>query len=324
MGGLEGRVYRRVQTDLDRWHWENLALPPGIRAGSFRHTEPIEAPVEAVVRLGPAGLEGRLHADPFHQLEDALLSLPGQPRLAVHVDADGTLRAGPEDALATGQFLTSALLNDRQRARRDLYQKLFADPQPRYIAQRRLLFAWAEPLDLHFRLVPGVATRGAALLVVPFQFERTLPGTPVVIPAALVESRRVTEDGRALSVAVEARNVAQLNLRFRLPDAVLPLAIERARLSLELSAPLREVIIRAAAGADTVVLRRRMSPQGTEQIDIDDPRLLQLDDQGTLHVDISIGPPRGRIEGLDTWRLESAGLEIRGKTVPIGRMKDEG
>ena len=29
--GLEGRVHRRVQTDLDRWHWENLELPAGIR-----------------------------------------------------------------------------------------------------------------------------------------------------------------------------------------------------------------------------------------------------------------------------------------------------
>ena len=30
-GGLEGSVFRRVQTDLGRWHWENLRLPAGMR-----------------------------------------------------------------------------------------------------------------------------------------------------------------------------------------------------------------------------------------------------------------------------------------------------
>src|SRR5205823_5271003 len=31
MRGQEGRVVRRVQTDLDHWHWENLDLPAGVR-----------------------------------------------------------------------------------------------------------------------------------------------------------------------------------------------------------------------------------------------------------------------------------------------------
>jgi hypothetical protein len=66
--GLEGRVLRRVQTDFDRWHWENLDLPAGVRTGSFRQTIQVGEPVEAVVRFGPEGAEGRMSPGPFRQL----------------------------------------------------------------------------------------------------------------------------------------------------------------------------------------------------------------------------------------------------------------
>jgi hypothetical protein len=224
------------------------------------------------------------------------------------------LKAGPEDAVAPGQFLTSGLLTDRQRARQDQYQKLFAEPVPRSLANRQLLLAWAEPVDLHFRLVPGAEATGSALLMVPFRFERTPPETPVTIPAALVEARRVSPDGRVLLPPVEARDPARVRLRFRVPESVLPLSIERARLSLGLSAPLREVVLRARVSGDLVELRRWTGPQGTEQLEIDDPRLLRLDDHGAFHVELSFSELRGRTVGQDAWRMESAALEVRGKT----------
>src|SRR5207245_5203585 len=189
--GLEGRVHRRVQTDLDRWHWEGLELPAGVRVAPFRHTVRTGEPVEATIRFGPEGVEGRLTTGPFRGLDDALLTTPGQHALAAHVGDDGTLRAGSGDELPPGQFLVGALLNDRQRARQRLYAKLLAEPQPRYIANRNLLLAWANPVDLHFDLAREPRTTGSALLVVPLQFERTPPATPVVVPAAFVDSRRV-------------------------------------------------------------------------------------------------------------------------------------
>src|SRR5262249_25409174 len=50
---LEGRVHRRVQTDLDRWHWENLGLPAGVQLAPFQYTLRTPNPVEATVRFGP-------------------------------------------------------------------------------------------------------------------------------------------------------------------------------------------------------------------------------------------------------------------------------
>src|SRR5262249_14799940 len=90
LAGLEGRVHWRVQTDLDRWHWDNLELPPGVRAGPFRHTLRTPGPVEATIRFGPNGVEGRVASGPFRELEDALLITPGHPPLAVHLGADGS------------------------------------------------------------------------------------------------------------------------------------------------------------------------------------------------------------------------------------------
>lgn len=310
MSGLEGRVHRRMQTDLDRWHWENLDLPAGVRTGPFRHTSRTREPVEATVRFGPNGLEGRVAAGPFRQLEDALLSTPGQHVMAIRPGPDGSFRAGSEDELPAGQFMVSGLLSDRQRARQRLYEKLLAEPKPRYLANRSLFLAWAEPVDMHFLLAAEARTTGAALLTIPLQFERTPPGTRVTVPGAFMECRRISSDGRALQVATESPLAATMRLRFQIPASVLPLVVERARLTLRLNALGREVVL----GATDVTLRRLTSPLGAQQVDIDDPALLRPDEQGAIFVNVQIGEARSGGGERNLWRIESAGLELRGRT----------
>jgi hypothetical protein len=323
VAGLEGRVHRRVQTDLDRWHWENLELPAGVRVAPFRHTVRTREPVEATVRFGPEGVEGRVALGPFRQFEDALLSTPGSHTLAVRLGADRSFRAGNEDELPAGQLIVGGLLSDRQRARQSLYEKLLAEPQPRYVANRNLLLGWAEPVDLHFTLTPqGAATTGSALLAIPLQFERTPPGTRVTLPAAFVDCRRITADGRPLRPATESRSPTDLRLRFQIPASVRPLVVESARLTVRLSAPSREVVVGAFAGGDAVPVRRLTSPLGIEQVEIDDPRLLRPDEQGALYLSVVVGELQGNAE-QDLWRLESVGLEIRGRTSEAGRGEQE-
>jgi hypothetical protein len=318
LAGLEGRVVRRVQTDLDRWHLENLELPAGVRTAPFRHTLRTREPVEAAVRFGPDGVEGRVSAGPFRQLEDALLSTPGRHAVAVRLGADGSFRAGGEDELPSGQWIAGGLLSDRQRARQGLYEKLLAEPPPRYVANRSLLLAWAEPADMHFTLVPQARMTGEALLTIPLRFERTPRDTRVMVPAAFVDCRRITGDGQPLPAAAESRLATSMRLRFQLPSSVLPAVVEGARLSLKLYAPAREVVVDAFVGGEAVRLRRLTSPMGVEQIEINDPRLLRQDDQGALYVNVKVGEVRGGNPGQDLWRLESAGLEVRGRTAGEG------
>jgi hypothetical protein len=311
---LEGRVHRRVQTDVDRWHLENLELPAGVRLAPFRHTVRTQGPVEATVRFGPEGVEGRVTPGPFGPLEDALLSTPGQHLVAVRLDANGFFRARGEDELHGGPVVVGGLLSDRQRARQRLCEKLLAEPQPSYVAERSLLLAWADPVDMHFTLAPQARTTGEALLAIPLRFEPTPPGRRVTVPAAFVSCRRISSDGRALRPAIDSRLATRLRLRFQLPASVLPLVVERARLTVKLHAPSREVVISAQADGEPVPLRRLTSPLGIEQVDIDDPRLLRLDERGMLSVTVEVGELHGSKAAQDLWRLESTGLEVRGRT----------
>ncbi len=310
---LEGTVLRRVQTDVDRWHWENLELPTGVRLAPFKQTLPIHEPMKAAVRFGPKGMEGHVESGPFHQLEDVLLAAPGRHALPVSINADGSLRPDGADSLESGHLLTSSLLSDSQRYRQSLYEKLFAVPQPRYLASRSMLLAWAEPLDMHFTLVEGARTTGTALLTIPLQFERTPPNTPVVVPGTFVECLKVSGDGRLAQPATAARFPANVKLHFQLPASVLPMTVENARLTVKLQTPLREVVISGFVDGALVPLRRMTSPIGTEKIEITDPRMLQLDPRGALYVNIEVGDARSDVE-QDLWRLEWATLEVHGRT----------
>ena len=75
----------------------------------------------------------------------------------------------------------------------------------------------------------------------------------------------------------------------------------------------REVVVSAASG-DGTAPRRVTSPLGSEPIVIDDARLLQQDEHGVLFVNVAVGELGGGKAGQDLWRLESAGLEVRGRT----------
>lgn len=320
-GGLEGRIRRRLQLDLDRWRWENLELPPGVRTGTFRHTVRTGEPVEATARFGSAGVEGRLQAEGLHDLADLVLCTPGPRNLAVRLGPDGTFRAASTDVLAPGQYLADTLLSDRQRTRQQLYAQFLADPRPQHLVGRTTLLAWAAPLDLGFPPAQDARLTGSALLAVPVRFERTPAGERVTVPGMFVETRRVMESGARVRVPDASSLPARYRLRFQLPATVLPLDVDRARLTLHLNAPTREVVVGGFQGQVPTVLRRLQSPWGPEQVEIDDPRLLALDSEGGLHLSLEIGVgdasvgPNAAANAVP-WSLELLELEVQGKRLP--------
>ena len=220
--GLEGRVHSRVQTDFDRWHWEKLELPAGVRTGAFKYPLPTGEPMGATMRFGAEGVEGKVVAGPFHQIEDALLTTPGPHALPVILGADGSFRAGSDDGFQSGQLIGGGLLSDRQRSRQALYEKLLADPLPRYLSSRSLLMAWADPVDMHFNLTQHAQMTGSALLMIPVQFEQTPPGTQVTLPAAFVDCQKVGIEGRLHPVATESRLRTNVRCAFNCPSRFCP------------------------------------------------------------------------------------------------------
>jgi hypothetical protein len=79
-----------------------------------------------------------------------------------------------------------------------------------------------------------------------------------------------------------------MHLRFQLPPAVLPLQVERARLIVKVSAPSRRVTLSVPVDGGPVELYRAESPLDPIRLDITERRLLRPDEDGGLHLHLSI------------------------------------
>jgi hypothetical protein len=318
MAGIEGQTRRLLLTDSDAWHWENLELPAGERFAPFRCIAPTGEPVAAVARLGPEGLEGKLTAGPFQEIADAVLSTSGGRNLAIRWQPDGSFRAGNQDILPMGQFLAGAVLNDVQQGRQELYRTLLKRPKAGQPESGNVLLAWAKPIDMHFTLAPDARTVGSALLVLPLQLERTSPGTQVTIPGPLIPYRRLLSGG-AVRPLLESDQGIDMELRFQLPAAVLPLQIERARLDAKIDAPSRRITLAGRTETGTVEIQHVESPLDPIHVEIKDERWLHLDEEGGLHLNVTVsGAPNGGAPGQENekWTIEYLELEVTGKTRP--------
>jgi hypothetical protein len=316
MAGVEGKVRRRVQTDMDAWHWEGLNLPAGVRLAPFRRSVPTREPMAAVARLGPDGIEGQWTAAPFKDLADAVLSTPNSRALAVRRRPDGGFRAGPGDVLPVGQYLAGAVLSDEQQRRQKLYREFLKPVKNERPDNRPVLMAWARPIETHFRLASEARETGTALLIVPLRLEPSVPGTQVTIPGPLIPFQRVQPGGPTLKPVLGSRQKVDMELRFQLPAAVLPLEVERARLSLSITAPSRHVTLAGHADGQTIPLHQEDSPLGPLRVEITEKRYLQLDAEGGLHLDLNVSEllqDRARGKQDEEWSIEYLDLEIRGR-----------
>jgi hypothetical protein len=319
MAGLEGQTRRLILTDQGSWHWEDLALPAGERFAPFRYTARTDKPMTAVARLGN-GVEGRLAVEPFHDLADALLCTPSGRNLAVHLEPDGAFHFGSEDVLPSGQFLASAVLDEQRQRRHELYRTFLKRPGVGPLEGRNVLLAWALPIDMHFQFGPEARQVGMALLVLPLRLERTPPGTAVTIPGPFVPYRRIQLDPQTgqeyqTEASVSSTRPADQRLRFQLPAEVLPLRVQRARLTARIRAPGRRVTISGVA-ADKLVERARVdSPHDPITIYLDEEPLLRLDEAGGLRFEVDIGDTgRGGLVD-EKWEIEYLELEVSGQTL---------
>jgi len=316
MEGLEGQTRRLVLADLDAWHWENLALPAGVRLAPFRATVSTQGPIVARARFGPEGIEGRVQAGPFEELEDLLLATPQGRNLAVQLRSDGSFRAGSQDILPQGQFLAGAVFTDRQQRRQELYREFLKPPRAEYLQERNLLLAWAKPIDMHFHVASIARFTGSALLVIPLRFERPSPGERVTIPGPFLSYQRIL-GGASTKPFLSSNQGIDMHLRFQLPIEVLPFQVERAQLLVNINAPSRRVTISGLANDQFVEVHRVDSPLNPIRIDLD-ARFLHLDAEGGLHVNLKVSdaPQEDRERGRrqEKWTIEYLELEVSGHT----------
>jgi hypothetical protein len=319
LAGIEGHNRSLMLTDIDAWHWDNIELPAGVRFAPFRSAVPTGEPVTAAARFGPDGVEGKLTAGLFRDLDDALLSTPNGRNLAVRLRADGAFSAGSPDALTPGQFLAGTVLSDRQQQRQDVYREFLKRPAGGRPEGREVLLVWATPIGVHFTPAPEGRMAGSALLVIPLRLERPAAGERVTIPGAFLPYRQII-DNRPTRPVRELTKSADMHLRFQVPAVALPFKVERARLTARIDAPSRRVTISGRADGGLVELHRVDSPLDPIRVEIAEERLLRLDEEGGLHLNLSLsdvlndgvaglGGPRN----AEKWTIEYLELEVIGR-----------
>ena len=328
MAGLGGTARRMVWTDLDAWHWENLALPSGVRMAPFSYTTEMKLPIRARATFGPQGLAGMLSVGPLEDVGDAIIAAPMERGLAVHLHPDGSFTAGAGDLLAAGHYLGQTVLSDRQRRRQQILQRLLQGGKPPKYPERPMLLAWASPLDVQFLLADDVQRVGGALILIPLELERPQPGTRVMIPSPFLPFQAVPMPDDA-SESVTFSNLdgkwlgpfstaSRVMLRFQCPEELLPLRPQRALISVKLSAPSRKMEILGLEGKRVVPLAESQSPVGRVQFQIDRTDVLQLDPQGGLRLGIRVGAIEGQASTSITragWKIDDVYLEVTAETL---------
>jgi len=325
MTGLGGTARRVVRTDLDAWHWERLALPNGVRTAPFEYATRTDRGIEARAAFGPRGLAGEFNGGPFEELADTIIAAPSRINLAVALDAQGGFVAGADDVLATGEFVVATLLSDEQHRRQLVYERLLRRDPANEFPARPTLLAWARPLDMQFTFPSEVKRVGSAMLAVPLVIERTPPATRVVIPSPFLPFRSIRGSLAQISSAygnrrrewIELTIPTQALLRFQLPETVLPVALDRATLTIRGNVPSRELGVFGFSGDELVRVATRNSPIGTFAFDVDRADVLGLDDRGGLRLGIEVGSQTS--DGpTPTWKIEDVQLDVTGATLESG------
>ncbi len=344
---IGGAFLRRVWTDIDAWHWENLPIPGGVRTANFQFSGKLPEPIIARGTFGPEGFSGRLASGRLAGMSDAVVMHGVQPGCAVRLDAEGRFAATSADLLDHGEFLKGTLLSDEQRRRQETYRQLFPDVRQdasaglqgsiatearkqRYPVSRPALFVWSDPVPMRFSFPDSARSIGSALLHIPLVIDRPPVGTDVVIPTTFLSCTDVLgPEANQGSMATFDSSTGELKstssnltwLEFKVPEELRPLKVTGARLDLRANVPYRSLSIVGLEGETSVPLAKEMSRAiGSYQLELDPPAALQLNESRGVLVGIEVGQadPSARSEtgGSPSWKIDFARLEIRGKIEP--------
>jgi hypothetical protein len=272
-------------------------------------------PISAVARFGPEGLMGTASLGRFHGISDVLIQAPSQRVFAVSLRPDGSFTLSESDLLSTGQFVAGTVLSDLQQKRQAIYKRLLTESKVGRRTNDSLLMASADPIDFPFTFESDAREAGSAILSAPLEIQRTEPNVRVTVPRAFMPYRRVLSLGVA-QPNMEGQQAIEQNLRFQVPQSVLPFKLEKARLFANVDIPLRRFTVRGYSDKGPVELRSVQSPVDDLEIEITREDVLSLDSQGGFHLDINVSEqtPKGE-EIPPPWIIHSLEIEIIGQTL---------
>ncbi len=322
--GLEGALRQLVFDDTQRWHWENLRVPAGIRLSRVDAAKTLEQPVHLIASLGPQGLEGRVEGLPVLHPEDSLLLMPNGSALALHFQPDGRFWGGPNDVLPEGRFIAGKLLTDEQRRRQSLLELAVAQRTHTLFPREPTLLIWGPPVQLGLSLPEEFKQVGAALYQVRFRWERPPAGQRVVIPSVLLAySPAAGPTGQGVSTSYDPHRRQWLRmsvpsetwLRVQIPEMLLPFSVERLSLDSFVEAAGRSVDLllwrwkeKALRTVDSFYSRA-----GPWRLELTEPEWLEPDEQGGVWLAVRVGPPSQQEGSVPEWQVHYLHVTLEGR-----------
>ena len=106
-------------------------------------------------------------------------------------------------------------------------------------------------------------------------------------------------------------------LRFQVPREMQTVTLERARLTLDITAPSRTLQIVGSANGQNKTVFTKANPIGQIPVDITDPSLLEADETGGFHLGVLVTGPKGAPRNARTtsWKINSLQLEVAGRAL---------
>lgn len=311
---------RMVWTDFNQWHWQNLRLPAGVQTMSYHRSGVLPELVEAVGTFTSAGFEGHLTGS-LESPNDAVIAIPGQPLLAAEIE-HGVVKTSSDNLLPKGSFIEGVLLSDEQRRRQSTYEHLLRETASgEDLITRPTLFAWTSPMDTRFQLPKDARQVGSALWAIPLRIERPQPGAQLVIPSPFVTYRTARgpkNEGFSplydyrTGEWVYSKGDSRTWLRFQVPRGVLPITLNQARLTLDITAPSRTLDIIGINDGQYEKVFTKSNPIGQITVDVTSPSLLKVDETGGFMLGVFVvgRADASKSERKAQWQIKSLQLEV--------------
>jgi hypothetical protein len=318
------RTQRLLMTDIDQWTWQELDLPLAVRMASMNQVVRLPQRLSAELTINEQGVQGQWYGG-TGALEDAVIASTAGA-LAPRWSGDAQFIATPDDRLLIGRFVTGNMTAIKGR-RQTIYRELmlggragFDVMQPPFPTQLSLM-GWTSKLPGGLSVPQDdVVHRDETLVVVPLTIRRPASGTPITVPGPLIAYETVrSRSGSATSLVFDnnrRRWIGDMNsaqvvpLQFQLPQALLPLRLERVLVELEIRAPGRTVQL-LDYKTESIVLAEAPSPDGVVRLQVSDLSAVAIDAQGAITLCISVTEPTN-LDTTPTWDIRGLQLQVGG------------
>ena len=239
------------------------------------------------LRTGRRG--GQAVAGPFQDLSDAVW----RRRAAAagrHIQRGRSLPRRRRRVLPKGQYLSGAVLTDRQQRRQEVYRQYSKNRARPAGRGRDVLLAWAKPIDLHFTPSPSAMRRRRPAVAVPLRLERPAAGAARRHPGAVRALPAHHQRGSTRPTLEPAARTSTCTCVSNCPPRCCRSRIERGQGSPPESMRPAVAIALGANRRRPLELPGVDNPLDPIRVDVADERLLRLDAEAGCTLNVSLDP----------------------------------